>query len=147
MRTFVSRTIRSAFIGQERFQAGVGQTVRGSLSPQAAHGRGQALPGGAPQPLVLLHRQHDANRPTFFCHAYGRVLNGIQQTTEPVLGFSGSDFFHRPITALIDSLDNQFRRQADGLRFNALVSVVSLDALDLKPGSGMTGGHPRRQSF
>ena len=94
IRTLLSRTIRSAFIRQERIQRGVRQAFGGCFPAQAAHSFSQLFPGRPTKPLVVLHRHHDDHRSTVPGDSHRRTLSGIEQTAEAVPGISGGGLSH-----------------------------------------------------
>lgn len=69
----MSKTTRSAIIGEKRFESAFRQAPRSGFRSQPVHGFGQPRPGRAAQPVVLLHRRHDSDRAAFFVTRTGAI--------------------------------------------------------------------------
>ena len=89
IRTLLSRTIRSAFIRQQRIQRAICQALDGCFLAQPVHSFSQLFPGRPTKPLVMLHRHHDHHRSTVSGDSHRRTLSGVEQAAEAVLGIFG----------------------------------------------------------
>lgn len=94
IRTLVSTTTRLLIIRQEGREPRFRQTVCRSLLAQGVHCRQKTLPCGATKALVVLYRHHHADRTTLLGHLHGCTLGSVEQLTESIFSFSGSDLFH-----------------------------------------------------